>query len=225
MGIYDVVVLFKQNISDTNFCGVPVVCLPAGRANVVRGTVPDTSARNHLSDLLKKEYEKTAKTISKEPWSMSEGADYLRGLVNRSDMDTPMGAPPEMTWIWSPESISDRIMPVRKRPARHDPGSNPRHDSGSNSEGIPGSNADGIPRHDPDSHTAAVIPQHDPGQPSTSTDSHSAPAIPRRDPGQPAASVLRRPSASANVVLRRPAATTSAEGGRPTKKMRRRPPS
>ena len=64
MGIYDVVVLFKQNISDTDFCGVPVVCLPAGRANMLRGTVPGRSARNRLSDDVKMENEKTAKAIS-----------------------------------------------------------------------------------------------------------------------------------------------------------------
>ena len=102
----DVIVLFKQNISDTHFCGVPVVCLPITRVTRLRYSVPQVAPRHTLSDTTLKELEKTADVISQEPWAMTSAATYLREFVhgNRSGSATRGGIPPDIAWVWSKQS-------------------------------------------------------------------------------------------------------------------------
>ena len=98
----DVVVLFKQHISDQTFCGVPVVCLPEGRAALLRGSVPTVGCRHQLSDLMRSKLEITRSVIAERPWSMNAAADYLRSFVQGNRDGTNGGSPPDIAWIWNP---------------------------------------------------------------------------------------------------------------------------
>eukprot|EP00973_Karenia_brevis_P013854 1879779-Karenia_brevis.AAC.1 len=107
----DVVVLFKQNISDSFLCGVPVVCLPAGRAACLRGSVPSTAPRHCLNEKFLGELEKTADVIAKEPWCMSAGADYLHKFVCNNRSNTHVHAPPAISWILNTMEDWDGVIP------------------------------------------------------------------------------------------------------------------
>ena len=96
----DVVVLFKQNISDKNYCGVPVVCLPAGRTKLLCGDGPKVVPRHRLSDNELGHLANTADAIEKRPWAMTAAAAYLRSFVENNVKGAPCTNPPDITWFW-----------------------------------------------------------------------------------------------------------------------------
>ena len=107
----DVVVLLKKNISDKTYCGVPVVCLPAGRAKLLCGSGPKMVQRHRLSDHELQKMLKTAQVIEQRPWAMTVAADYLRSFVENNRTGAKRTNAPDIKWCWDPSFTEKLCVP------------------------------------------------------------------------------------------------------------------
>ena len=96
----DVIVLFKMNISSSNYSGKPTVCLPHCRLKRLAEGNPPVALRAEFSVDTLREFEKTASVIEKRPWSMNKAAAFLRNMCEQNKKGE-LGCPPDITRVWN----------------------------------------------------------------------------------------------------------------------------